>query len=125
MRKKNKSNRHRSNGIGNYMAKHYIDNGIHVQSSGTITNFTAASGRVNVHFTPQYHSSAQQLNANVEKTYGHADAFNNQTAGTPKQHQTAINHDNSCLVDYLSSAAPYVVLAAAALVVSSIIKERA
>ena len=125
MRKKNKSNRHRSNGIGNYMAKHYIDNGIHVQSSGTITNFTAASGRVNVHFTPQYHSSPKQPNVKVEKTDGHADAFNNQTVSTHKQSQTTINYNNSSIIDYLNSAAPYVVLAAAALVVSSIIKERA
>ena len=122
---KKKENRHRSTRKGKYIVTHYIINDIPAHNSGNITNVVAASGRDNIDITPQYHSSTQQLNANVEKTDGHADAFNNQTAGTPKQHQTAINHDNSCLVDYLSSAAPYVVLAAAALVVYSIIKERA
>lgn len=117
--------RNRSKEICKYIVTHYINNDVPGHNSGNITNVVATSGRDNIDITPQYHSSTQQLNANVEKTDGHADAFNNQTAGTPKQHQTAINHDNSCLVDYLSSAAPYVVLAAAALVVSSIIKKRA
>lgn len=125
MRKIKKTNRHRSNQVGNYIANHYIINDIPGHNSVNITNVIATSGRGNIDITPQYHSSAQQLNANVEKTDGHAETSNNQRTGTPKQHQTTINHDNSCLVDYLSSAVPFVAFTAAALVVSLIIKKRA
>ncbi len=117
--------RNRSKEICKYIVTHYIINDIPAHNSGNITNVVATSGRGNIDITPQYHSSAQQLNANVEKTDDHADAFNNQTVSTHKQSQTTINYNNSSIIDYLNSAAPYVVLAAAALVVSSIIKERA
>ena len=93
----------RSKEICKYIVTHYIINDIPAHNSGNNTNVVATSGGTSIHTAPQYHSSAQQLNANVEKTYGHAETSNNQT----------------------DSAAPYVVLAAAALVVSSIIKERA
>jgi len=122
---KKKVNRHRSTRKGNYIVKHYIINDIPGHNSGNITNVVATLGRYNIDITPQYHSSTQQLNEKVEKTDGHADAFNNQTVSTHKQSQTTINYNNSSIIDYLNSAAPYVVLAAAALVVSSIIKERA
>ena len=115
----------RSKEICKYIVTHYIINDIPAHNSGNNTNVVATSGGTSIHTAPQYHSSAQQLNANVEKTYGHAETSNNQTAGAPKQHQTTINHDNSCLFDYLSSAVPFIAFTAAALVVSSIIKERA
>ena len=122
---KKKVNRHRSTRKGKYIVTHYIINDIHGHNSGNITNVIATSGRDNIDVTPQYHSSPQQLSVNVEKTDGHAETSNNQTAGAPKQHQTTINHDNSCLFDYLSSAVPFIAFTAAALVVSSIIKKRA
>ena len=122
---KKKVNRHRSTRKGKYIVTHYIINDIPAHNSGNNTNVVATSGGTSIHTAPQYHSSAQQLNANVEKTYGHAETSNNQTVSTHKQSQTTINYNNSSIIDYLNSAAPYVVLAAAALVVSSIIKERA
>ena len=126
MGKSKNANRHRSNQVGNYIAKHYMDNGIHVHSSGSITNFTAASGRVTIHITPQHHTSSQQLNVKVEKTDAPAENTTQQVANTPKKTSTISSYKKNRILDKLYHAAPFVVLlTAGSLVASTLIKKRA
>lgn len=126
MGKSKNANRHRSNQVGNYFAKHYMDNSIHVHSSGSITNFTAASGRVSIHITPQHHTSSQQLNVKVEKTDAPAENTTQQVANTPKKTSTISSYKKKRILDKLYHAAPFVVLlTAGSLVASTLIKKRA
>lgn len=119
---KKKVKRHRSTEIGNYIVKHYIVDDISGLNCGTNTNVIATSCRVNIHITSQHHSISRPPMV-AEKTDATDKTFNKQT--TSERNQTCINQYNSSILEIVNSAAPYVVLAAAALVVSSIIKERA
>ena len=67
MRKNQKANRHKSNEIGNYIARHQADRAIYVNNHGKIFNLFATSGRVTINGTPGQNESTQQLNVKVDK----------------------------------------------------------
>lgn len=67
MRKNQKANRHKSNEIGNYIARHQADRAIYVNNHGKISNLFATSGRVTINGTPVQNESTQQLNVKVDK----------------------------------------------------------